>query len=82
MGCINAHVQASLEFMTAEIRDVCLAVLEERHPIVLVSLLKRGCKVVQFVETCVQECAIYSKQGAALCNLLKIGCRVVQFAET
>ena len=40
VACINAHVGASVEFTTAEMRSVCLAVLEERHPMLLVKGFK------------------------------------------
>ena len=38
--CIDAHVGAALEFTTAEICNECLAVLEKRHPMVLVKGFK------------------------------------------
>ena len=40
VACINAHVGASLEFTTAEMRSVCLVLLEERHPMLLVKGFK------------------------------------------
>ena len=36
VACIDAHVGAALEFTTAEIRNVCLAALQERNPNLLV----------------------------------------------
>ena len=40
VGCINAHVVASLKLTTAEIYNVCLLVMEERHPTVLIKEVK------------------------------------------